>query len=115
MNLIHIKLKNGEDILAQENPEKSDIGVIVTAPISVHLDPVHGFFAKSWMALSSTNTVLINSNDIMYCYPASERGLEYYDEFIRRFATEDNIDPEDTNELEQLFEAMMQAKASKLH
>lgn len=115
MNLIHIKMKNGEDILAQEEPEKCDEGVIVTAPISVHLDPVNGFFAKSWMALSSTNTVIINTNDIMFCYPASETGFEYYEEYIKRLATEDDVDVEQVDELEQLFEAMMQSKTSKLH
>lgn len=115
MNLIHIKLKNGEDILAQEDPLKSEFGIRVTAPISVHLDPIHGFFAKSWLALSSTNTVIIDNNDIMFLNPASDKGFEYYEEFIKRIASDDDVDLDEVNELEQMFEAILQSKSSKLH
>lgn len=117
MNLLHIKLKNGEDILAQEDIVNVENGVSVTAPISLHLDPVNGFFAKSWISLSDTNSVLINFDDIMFCYPASEMGVKYYEEFVRTTMGESDVDVplEDVDELEEMFEAMLESKVSKLH
>ena len=113
MNLLHIKLKNGEDILAQEQSVPCENGVVVTMPISVHMDPIHGFFAKSWMVLSEVNSVTIKTDDIMFCYPASEHGTEYYEEFLKQRVSDTMSD--DVDELEQMFEAMLESKTSKIH
>lgn len=120
MNLLHIKLKNGEDILGQEDISFVDDGVTIISPISVHLDPINGFFAKSWMVLSDVKTVHIKQADIMYCYPASATGREYYDEFIKRMSRDapfrsSSTTDEDIEDLEQMFEAMLQSKASIKH
>ena len=116
MNLLHIKLKNGEDILAQKADNQTDIGVTISAPVSIHVDPMNGFFAKSWMILSEEKLITIRNEDIMFCTNASTKGQSYYDEFVTRFADEDpEIDKEEIDSLQDLFELLLEAKSSKLH
>lgn len=116
MNLLHIKLKNGADLLAQENPEQSDYAISVTSPIEVCVDPIHGFFVKSWALLSATNYIQIPKSEVMFCYPASEKAYTYYEEFAARMtAPEDKFTDEDINEYEELFSTMLEAKSSIKH
>ena len=46
--LIHIKMNNGDDLIANlvQTDEES---IVVENPIQVRIHPIHGFFAKSWM------------------------------------------------------------------
>ena len=116
MHLLHIKLKNGEDILAQKADNQTNEGVTISAPVSIHVDPVNGFFAKSWMVLSEETNVTIRNEDIMFCTNASTKGQSYYDEFVVRFVDEDpEIDKEEIDSLQDLFELLLEAKSSKLH
>jgi len=116
MNLLHIKLKNGEDILAKDQSTSLENVVVVAMPISVHMDPLHGFFAKSWMVLSDIDVVSINKNDIMFCYPASQHGVNYYEEFMKKHIRyDDDIESDAIDDLEKMFEAMLESKSSKIH
>lgn len=117
MELLHIKMKNGEDILAQKDTTANlDNEVYIVAPVSIQIDPVHGFFAKSWLLLSEGNTVGISKNDILFCHNASEKARSYYEEFLYRISEEEPSEDEQyASELEEVFQAMMEAKTQKIN
>ena len=111
-------MKNGEDILAQqENNSDFKDYISIVAPVSIHIDPVHGFFAKSWLLLSEENSMKLNRNETIFCHNASEKAKSYYEEFLFRITEEEPQDESEeyTSELEEVFEAMMEAKTRKLN
>lgn len=116
MNLLHIKLKNGEDLLAQEERSDEDI-ITIVAPISVMFTESKGVMGKGWCFLSATNVVQIKKSDIYFAYPASERGYEFYEDFMRGiFQKEEEFESEDTiSELEDIFLSMIESKKSIKH
>ena len=81
--LIHIKLQNGDDLIADLLESNKD-NILVENPILVRIHPVHGFFAKSWMLLSKSNAVTLNDDDVLFCGEANEKAIEYYDTFVSR-------------------------------
>lgn len=116
MNLLHIKLKNGEDLLAQEIIDQTTDSISVTSPIQICIDPEHGFFIKSWASLSATDDISIPISEVMFCYPASEKAQSYYEEYTNRMShTKDEFDEEEISEYEELFTALLEAKKSRLH
>lgn len=119
MKLIHVKMKNGEDVLAYLGEQDTHRIELIT-PIAVVVDPTYGMFAKSWLMLSELNSITININNIMFFSTASRKAIDYYDEFMHRLAegaqrqsVED--DTEFTSELEEIFGAMMDSKSSIKH
>lgn len=117
MELKHIKLRTGEDLVAPARFIKDKVGyqaLEVTTPVSIHMDPNLGFYAKSWLLLSKDNTVILNLEDVMFCKPASDTAEEYYNEFVYKYSSETQID-EDTSELEELFTTMLESKTSIKH
>lgn len=118
MNLLHIKLKNGQDLLAQEE-RSTDTTVTIAAPVVISIDPSYGIMGTNWCHLSSISVVELKKEDILFCYPASERGYKYYDEFAHKFIEEDKSDDqlldESISELEELFTTMLESKNSTKH
>ena len=117
MNLLHIKLKNGQDILAKEVKTKSE-AIIIKDPLQIDIDPVRGLFGKSWDLLSRPDTLKLGLEHIIFCYPATELAYEYYDEFsfkVHKTEGSNEYNDEDVNELEELFSALMQSKNSIIH
>lgn len=120
MNLIHVKLKNGDDLIGvrdtEENKKVKD-GIWIISPIHVAVHPIHGLWGKDWMMLSDGNTVKINSNDIMYIANASEKATEWYHTFINRHASNETLQSveDQLEEYEELFTTMLDAKASTKH
>lgn len=119
MKLIHVKMKNGEDLLGYLANQSNDKFEIVT-PISVVIDPTYGMFAKSWLMLSELNSVWITSDSVLFYSQASKKATEYYDEFMHRVSEKDQRqsiedDTEFTSELEEIFGAMMESKGSIKH
>lgn len=120
MQLLHIKLKNGEDILAQrEDSQLDENGVTISAPVSIHIDPMHGFFAKSWMILSDAQVFIVPNEEILFCSNASEKGISYYEEFVLKISRDHSdfpsIEDDNIDSLQELFETLLEAKSSKLH
>lgn len=117
MNLNHIKLNNGEDILAYveiiELPNKQK-HLRLHAPISIHMDPEHGFFAKSWLLLSETNMVSLPLQKIMFCNTASEKAQTYYDQFMEQLASSAPAE-EQLSDIEELLSSMLESKSSIKH
>jgi|TARA_B110000908_G_scaffold4109_1_gene5313 hypothetical protein len=120
--LIHIKLSNGEDLIANSISEDDD-QISIENPVQVRIHPVHGFFAKSWMLLSEENSVSINKKDVLFLGKANEKATEYYDTFVSRLAElqsgdnynlKDTID-DDESTLEEVFSALIESKSSVKH
>jgi len=117
MELKHIKLRTGEDLVGPAEFIKDNLGyraLKVTTPVSIHMDPSLGFYAKSWLLLSKDNDVILNLEDVMFCKPASDTAEEYYTEFVHKYATESDIDDQ-ANELEELFQTLLESKSSIKH
>lgn len=119
MQLVHVKMRNGEDLLGYLGTQNSDYIELVT-PISINIDPQFGLFAKSWLLFSEMNSAHITSTDYMFFSAASRKATEYYDEFMHKFSEKEQIQTleEDTDfstELEEVFSAMMQSRESTKH
>ena len=115
MNLVHVKLKSGEDLIGHLE-STTDLDIELISPIAIEIDPQLGFFAKSWLLLSETNTVRIRINDLLFYNSASEKAHRYYDEFLHRFGeADDAAHPSEVSDLEDMFVAMMESKASTKH
>lgn len=113
--LHHVKLKNGEDLLSYVSYKGNHIEL--QAPISVHLDPTMGIFAKSWLLFTEGNSVTVSSDLIIFASKASSRAVEYYEEFMHRIHEKAQIkqmqdDTEFTNELEELFNALAESRTA---
>lgn len=114
--LHHVKLQNGEDILAYVR-EAHTGHTELYAPIVVNIDPHLGLFAKSWLLLSEGNTVILKDSHILFACKASTRAVEYYDEFMHRLHEREQIkqieeDSEFTSELEDIFSALAESKTA---
>jgi ABC-type taurine transport system ATPase subunit len=119
MELIHVKMKNGEDLLGYLGV-KTDTSVELITPISIMIDPHLGMFAKSWLIFSDLNAATITDTDYMFFSAASRKAVEYYEEFMHRLNEKDQHrqleeDTEFTNELEDIFSAMMESRSTTKH
>lgn len=118
MKLIHMKLKTGDDIVGYAG-ESTPTSVEIITPVQISIDPVIGIFAKNWLIFSDINRISIDRELIMFVAGASEKASDYYDELIHRFHEQSKPIAEDdtefTNELEDIFTAMMESKESIKH
>ena len=112
---VTVKTKEGLDlvgILMQDGGEY----VIIEHPLELKVDPHQGLFAKSFLLLSEQDSVLINKNDVFYVQVASDRAIEYYEEFRERLNNSSEYDSEEyTSDLEDVFNTMIEAKSSIKH
>lgn len=114
--LHHVKLQNGEDILAYVR-EAHTGHIELYAPILVVVDPQLGLFAKSWLLLSEGNSAILKYSHILFASKASTRAVEYYEEFMHRIHEREQIkqmeeDSEFNSELEDIFSAMAESKTA---
>lgn len=116
MKLIHIKMKNGEDLLGYL-VSSTDHHIEITTPIAVDIEPSLGFFAKSWLMLSEDNSVKLSKEDYMFWSAANSKATEYYEEFMQRLIEKNDPrnDVEFNTELEDVFTALLEAKSSTKH
>lgn len=114
--LFHIKMTNGDDILAFARDTGGGY-MEFYAPIVVHVDPHLGLFAKSWLLLSENNSVMVKHSYILFASKASKRAVDYYEEFMHRIHERAEIkkmeeDSEFTTELEDIFTALVESKSA---
>lgn len=118
MKLIHIKLKNGEDLIGQL-VSSDDTTVTVQAPISVQINPERGIMGKAWLFLSDTKSISINRSETFLVSDASDRAYEYYEEFTYSVYAEEPTNADEledsVNELEDMFRSMLESKLSTKH
>jgi hypothetical protein len=117
MQLMHIKLRNHEDLLTFVERSKHDNRILVlTQPISVHLDPDRGFYAKHWLVFSENNYVNLPSDSVLFINKASKSAEDYYEEFFKKTkknAAEESYEEEE--DLEEMFTSMLESKTSTKH
>lgn len=110
---ITIKMKDGSDLVGIREFEYDDV-IRITNPIEINIHPEHGFFAKSWLLLSNTNAVTLNKKDILLSDDASDKAIKYYEEFMYQIGDEDKR-KEQLDELEDIFNTILESKASIKH
>lgn len=113
MELMHVKLRNGEDLLGKV--EKLNNGIRISAPISIEVDPQEGFFAKSWLMFSEDNHVMINRDDFYFCNVASQKAINYYEEFIYQIATPEDKQDDYVSDAEDMLLSIFESKHSTKH
>ena len=119
MELVHIKMRNGEDLLGYLTSQ-TEKDIEIMTPISIMIDPQFGMFAKSWLIFSELNSARISTTDYMFFSAASRKATEYYEEFMHRLSEREQVktieeDTEFNSELEEVFSALMQSRESTKH
>ena len=102
---VTIKLKNGTDLIGLFHYE-SDNKLEVKNPIEIKVDPVHGFYAKSWLLLAVSDTAYISKSDILFFDQASDKAISQYNDFMDHISKEEAISSmsdEDESILEDMF------------
>jgi len=136
MNLMHIKLRTGEELVAEVIEESEDTEVkyfLLRNP--VHLTPsAGGVSAREWLYFSGTNEVWINTQDIIYANSANEDAFDFYEKvnFLRQdsypskhldddFDSYDFSDPtqeefdDSVNEMRKMLDIIFESKNSTRH
>lgn len=116
---VNIKTKSGIDIVGVLMQDDGDY-VIIENPLEIDIDPHEGMFAKSFLLLSEQNSVLIKREDVFYVQIANAKAIEYYETFRERLRTmedgdETMNDDEYASDLEELFQTLLDSKASTKH
>ena len=118
---IAIKMKNGSDLVGVLNYEGEEF-IRIESPIEIKIDPIHGYYAKSWLLLTVGNVAAIPRTEILFLDQANEKAIGYYEEFsyrIRGEYTEEvsnsfsDISEED--DLQTMFETLLESKNSTKH
>ena len=82
MNLMHIKLKNGDDLLGLNVEHDVDGQYHIESPIKIKFHPECGIIAQRWLLLSEKEFVVFEEKDIMVISPTNQRGKDYYKAFF---------------------------------
>ena len=122
MELIHVKLNSGEDILGYGFVDADSKVVRIEHPICVKVDPSLGIYAVKWLHFSEKNSHDIPTFKVMSVDKASKVGIDCYEDFMYRHGksgdegmmTSEELS-ESVNELEDLFTTMIEAKVSTKH
>lgn len=108
--IAHVKLKNGEDLVAHVVDESNE-WIILKDPVCFAIDPNNGLFAKDWLMNSTLDSVRILKIDTFIISQANREAIKYYNQFKNR----DFRKPSSSNELENVLHALLESKASTKH
>lgn len=108
--IAHVKLKNGEDIVAHVEDESSE-WIILKNPVCFAIDPSQGLFAKDWLMHSTYDSVRIFKVDTFIISQANREAIKYYNQFRNK----DFKKPTNTGELENILTALLESKGSMKH
>ena len=117
MKLIHIKLKNGSDLLGQDLGTGDSCNIILN-PVEVKLHPNEGFYAQSYLLFSEENSMTLEDADILIKSDANKRAKDIYESFFedvkeRQFI--DDLDNVSDEEAEETLMALIDAKEAVKH
>jgi len=117
MELIHIKLKNGQDLIGV------DLGNTVGCcnienPVQLKIHPTEGFYAQSWLLFSKEKSVIIDDKDILMIGEANQRAIDCYNSFFedvkeRQFL--DELENESEEDMEASLRAYIDSKEATKH
>lgn len=115
MDIMNIKLKNGEDLIAQlVEDHLNTLSVKLKAPVKLVSELNTGIYAKNWMFYSNTDEVEIQKTDIFFITNANEDSIEWYIDYVTK--NDMLLDSEsDIDSLENIFSAMIESKTSIKH
>ena len=117
MKLVHIKLKNGIDLIA-EDLGKGMGCVNLMNPVQVKIHPTKGFYAQSYLLFSVENSVIIDNSDIVLKSDANKRAEEIYESFFEEVKERDFIDRLDDvsdEEAEEHLVALIDSRDATKH
>ena len=114
MELIHIKLKNGDDLLG------TDLGncigcVNIENPVQVKVHPTQGFYAQSWLLFSEDNSAIIADDDILIKSKANQRAIDCYTSFFEERFLDDLERDATEEEMEEQLMALIDSKSAVKH
>lgn len=113
MNIMNVKLKNGEDLIAQLMEDHTNISSIkLKAPVKLVSELNTGIYAKNWMFYSNSDEVEIQKTDIFFITVANEESIEWYVGYMAKNDIDSNSD---IDSLESIFNAMIESKTSIKH
>ena len=114
--IVNVKLKNGDDLVAILISDE-DMFVVLANPVQIEADPYHGFFARSWLLLSDKNFVTVDKEDLFYVHNASDKSIGYYEDFVEKVTSKKGVvtDEDFTTDLEDVFNAIMDSRSAVKH
>ena len=86
MNLTHIKLKNGQDVIAYADHASTEI-LSMEHPVILEYHVEYGLTARWWSAYSEPDRIDIRMSDTLFVNPASEVAIEQYENFVKRMSS----------------------------
>ena len=115
MDIMNVKLKNGEDLIAQLVEDHTNtLSVKLKLPVKLVSELNTGIYAKNWMFYSDIDEVEIQKTDIFFITHANEESIEWYVNYVRK--NDISLDAEsDIDSLENIFNAMVESKTSIKH
>lgn len=115
MDIMNIKLKNGEDLIAQLVEDHLNAqSVKLKAPVKLVSELNTGIYAKNWMFYSNDDEVEIQKSDIFFITSANDESMEWYISYMTK--NDMSLDSEsDIDSLENIFSAMIESKTSIKH
>ena len=115
MDIMNIKLKNGEDLIAQLMEDHTNLQSIkLKAPVKLVSELNTGIYAKNWMFYSDSDEVEIQKVDIFFITNANEESIEWYVSYMAKNDMSFDLDS-DIDSLENIFSAMIESKTSIKH
>lgn len=120
---VNFKMRSGEDIIGVKITDSNE-GMLVDNPIQVLVHPNRGFFCKSWMILSTENTVAVAYKDLVWCTTANDTAVGMYQEFVKEVSDREantvmnfqsSEEDENVEDLEEVFQLMIESRTSTKH
>ena len=94
MKLVHVKLKNGQDLIGEDLSQ----GVVCRLgnPIQLmNMHPSGSFYAQSWLLFSDENSATIDENEILFRSAGNERAADLYNSFFEEINEQNLIAQEE--------------------
>ena len=117
MELIYVKLKNGQDIIGIQGAESTGC-CNVENPVQLKIHPTEGFYAQSWLLFSESTSVQIKDDDIFVKTRANRRAAECYNSFhedMEERGVLDELAHSDADEAEEQLMAYIESKEATQH
>jgi len=125
MNLMHIKLRSGEELVAdiinqKIADEEGPACLLLSKPVQV-IPTGNGISAREWLYFSETNEVWLSVNDMMYINEANEDAIEFYDRIVlmredhESAKKHERLDDMDMDDIRELFDTLVESKNSIKH
>lgn len=114
MNLMHIKLKSGIDLIAYVIDSDST-HLTLQDPVQFGFDPNNGIFGIDWLLLSETTTVKLPHADVYFSNVGSAKANQFYTEFTSKLSSRKDATTDYAGELENMLQALMESKSNIKH